>query len=157
MIPTPTNFIFDDDLIISTPQSLTELPTSTPLENHELTNTDTVPSNHMLSPSPTPSSLHRHSTRPTKRPTFLQNFHVEATLPSKPEQSSASSVVIKSGDISLTINYWPRFIKRFECKRIVCAHFRSQQELKTLMVGDEAVVDGGAAATVAVVAAHLHY
>ncbi|KAI9185621.1 hypothetical protein LWI28_008887 [Acer negundo] len=98
MIPTPTNFIFDDDLITSTPQSLTELPTSTPLENHELTNTDTVPSNHMLSPSPTPPSLHCHSTRPTKRPTFLQNFHVEATLPSKPEQSSASSVVIKSAE-----------------------------------------------------------
>ena len=91
MLPIPTTSTIDDDEQIQCP-ALPEIDATIPIEQHEpLPTVETTPEN------PTPPPTHRKSNRPTKPPSFLQDFHIEANLPSRPAPSSSSSVATISG------------------------------------------------------------
>ena len=91
MLPIPTTSTIDDDEQIQCP-ALPEIDATIPIEQHEpLPTIETTPENS------TPPPTHRKSNRPTKPPSFLQDFHIEANLPSRPAPSSSSSVATISG------------------------------------------------------------
>ena len=91
MLPIPTTSTIDDDEQIQCP-ALPEIDATIPIEQHEpLPTVETTPENS------TPPPAHRKSNRPTKPPSFLQDFHIEANLPSRPAPSSSSSVATISG------------------------------------------------------------
>ncbi|XP_024190621.1 uncharacterized mitochondrial protein AtMg00810-like [Rosa chinensis] len=66
-----------------------------------------------MSPSP-PSSI-RWSSRPTKTPSYLQDFHVEASLPSRLPPSSSTNVVLPSGNSLKDI---------MDTKQFLSSHFK---------------------------------
>ena len=91
-VPSPSNSTIDNTL--SDNNSAANSPinpitdSSTPSEQP---NTQSPDQTTCLSPDIRVSSSPRRSSRPTKTLTFLQDFHVEAALPSRPAPSSSSN------------------------------------------------------------------
>ncbi|KAL8159713.1 hypothetical protein V2J09_001250 [Rumex salicifolius] len=72
----------------------TTTPPSLPTEHTPAPTTD--PPIPLQTPLPTPA-LPRRTSRPTKQSTILRDFHIEATLPSRPSNPSSSSHNVLSG------------------------------------------------------------
>ncbi|KAB5520437.1 hypothetical protein DKX38_024756 [Salix brachista] len=83
--PPPNPIPPTDNCPITTPPDHTTLATS--------------PATSSALPPPTPPP--RRSSRATRLPTALQGFHIDAALPSRPDQSNSSEVVISPGESCL--------------------------------------------------------
>ncbi|XP_020423926.1 uncharacterized protein LOC109950224 [Prunus persica] len=90
--PIPPTGPPDPTLPITPTADLTALPSSSP--DTDLT---ALPS-HSPSPSPTPPTIApRRSSRSTRPPAYLQDFHLASGLPSRTAPSSSTNLVIPSG------------------------------------------------------------
>lgn len=95
--PQTTPLSFDDKISSPTQDSI---PTNPPNDTTSSTNTslilNSLPSSSITNSDtvlPSQSPPPRRSSRPTKTPSFLQDFHVEAALPSRRAQSSSTNGV----------------------------------------------------------------